>query len=137
VYATGVSRGERSQHAVIWGLDLTREQVDAIRLTGGGLPEPGQLLADAGDGSAASFPVGTGDRVTIGRRSLPVTGTARSLATSPRAFGSTNPVFYTDLATARALAGTRGVNTLAFRLANDNAGAAAQTVARVHQYLTA
>jgi putative ABC transport system permease protein len=137
VYSTRVSRGGRSQHGVIWGLAFGAQPVDTVRLTGGQQPAEGQVLADAGDGSAASFPVGVGNHVTIGDRTLPVAGTARSLATSPSAFGSTDQVFYTDLATARSLAGTRGFNALAFRLSDDSSTAVTRTIAAIHGYLKA
>lgn len=140
-YSTRVAVGGRQQHAVIWGLNLTAQPVDTIQLTRGHLPGPGQVLADAGNGQA-NLPIAIGDHVRVaggsGRvKALAVSGIAHSLATSPSALGSNNPVFYTDLATAQALAGTRGVNTLAFRLVDSHAAAAERAATAVHDYLKA
>jgi putative ABC transport system permease protein len=141
-YPTQVSAGGHRRSAVIWGLDLASQPVDAIRLLAGHLPRSGELLADAGNGSAAGLALGTGGQVEVrdshgARTPLRISGTAHSLATSPSANGSDNPVFYATQATVRSLAGLRGVNYLAFRLADNSSGAQASTIAAVHDYLKA
>ena len=143
VFATRATLGSRQQPATVWGIDLGSQPVDAIRLTGGRLPQPGELLADTADGTAASFPVTTGNVVSIrtsdgGQESLRVSGTVRSLATSPASFASNNAaVFYTTLDTARSLAGIGGMNYLALRLRDDTSAGRAATVAAVHADLQA
>lgn len=141
-YPTQVTIGSRRQDALIWGIDLTSQPVDAIRLVAGRLPGPGELLADAGNGTAADLAVSTGDQVQVrssdgAQTPLRVSGTAHSLATSPNAVVSTIPVFYASVDAVRSLAGVHAVNYLAFRLADNNPGAEASAIAAVHGYLKA
>ena len=139
-YPTQVTVGGRTQAAMIWGIDLAAQPVDAIRLVAGRLPRPGEVLADAGNGSAADLATGVGTRVEVrdsdgAQTPLRVSGTATGLATSPSAAGSSNPVFYASEATVRSLAGLRGINYLAFRLTDNTPGTEASVIAAVHAYL--
>jgi len=139
-YPTQVAAGGRRQAAMIWGIDLAAQPVDAIHLVAGHLPRPGEVLADAGNGSTANFATGIGDRVEIrdsdgAQTVLRVSGTATGLATSPSPAVSSTPVFYASEATVRSLAGLRGVNYLAFRLTDNTPGAEASVIAAVHAYL--
>ena len=141
-YPTQVTVGSRRQDAVIWGLDLASQPVDAVDLVAGRLPQPGELLADAGNGRAADFTVAIGGRVVVrgstgAQTPLRVSGTAHGLATSPSANGSNNAVFYASEDTVRSLAGVRGVNYLAFRLVDNTPSAEASAIAAVHAYLVA
>lgn len=142
-YSTRAAIGSRQEQALVWGLDPASQPVDRIRVTAGHLPRPGELVTDAGNGRAADFPVATGDRVEVrggdGKQTrLRISGTAHSLATSPSAIGSSQgAVFYASAATVRSLADARGVNFLAFRLADNSPSAQARTVAAVHAYLKA
>ena len=141
-YPTQVTVGSRRQDAVIWGLDLASQPVDAVNLVAGRLPRSGELLADAGNGRAADFTVAIGGRVVVrgstgAQTPLRVSGTAHGLATSPGANGSNNAVFYASEDTVRSLAGVRGVNYLAFRLVDNTPSAEASAIAAVHAYLVA
>jgi putative ABC transport system permease protein len=140
MYPTQVMVGSRRQAAVIWGLDLASQPVNAIQLLTGQRPRPGQVLADAGNGNAADLATAIGTRVEIRdsngtQAPLRVSGTANGLATSPSPAGSSNPVFYASEAAVRSLAGLRGVNYLAFRLIDNTSGTEASLIAAVHAYL--
>jgi putative ABC transport system permease protein len=144
--ATNPSTGIR-QNAALWSVNLGAQAVDAVDVTSGGLPTGAGttgtgVLADQGNASAAGFGVPTGDQVTMTTATgtaqrLRVTGTARSLATSPSANGVNGAVFYADAATVRALAGVSGYNYLAFRLNDDSPAAQSATIAAIQRYLTA
>jgi putative ABC transport system permease protein len=139
-YPTQVTAGSREQAAMIWGIDLTAQPVDAIHLVAGRLPRPGEVLADAGNASAADLSAGIGAQVKVrdsdgAQTLLRVSGTATGLATSPSPAVSSIPVFYASEATVRSLAGLRGINYLAFRLTDNTPGAEASVIASVHSYL--
>ena len=156
--ATNPRTGIR-QNAALWSVNLAGQAVDAVNVTSGGLPAGtgttgtgttgGGVLADQGNASAAGFGVPVGDQITITTATgteerLRVTGTGRSLATSPSANGSdasngnTNgAVFYADTATVRALAGMSGYDYLAFRLNDDSPAAQTAAIAAIQRYLTA
>jgi putative ABC transport system permease protein len=139
-YPAEVTVGSRRQTAMIWGVDLGAQPVDAIQMLTGRLPRPGEILADAANASAADFPAAIGTRVEIRgsngtQRPLDVSGTAGDLATSPSPALSDNPVFYTSEATVRSLAGLRGINYLTFRLVSNTPGTEASAIAAVHAYL--
>jgi len=139
-YPTQVAAGGRRQAATIWGMDLAAQPVDTVRLVAGRLPRPGEVLADAGNGSAADLATGIGDRIDVrdsdgAQTALRVSGTASGLATSPSPAVSSTPVFYASEATVRSLAGLRGVNYLAFRLTDNTPGAEASVIAAAHAYL--
>ena len=144
--ATNPSTGIR-QNAVLWSVNAGDQAVDAVNVTSGSLPTGtgttgGGVLADQGNASAAGFGVPTGDRVTIttatgAAERLRVTGTGRSLATSPNANGGNSAVFYAAVPTVRALAGASGYNYLAFRLNDDSPAAQTATIAAIRRYLTA
>jgi hypothetical protein len=117
--ATNPSTGIR-QNAVLWSVNPGHQAVDAVDVTSGRLPTGtgtagSGVLADQGNASAAGFAVPAGDQVTIttataNAERLRVTGTGRSLATSPSANGGNSAVFYAALPTVRALAGVSGYN---------------------------
>jgi putative ABC transport system permease protein len=149
--ATNPSTGIR-QNAVLWSVNPGHQAVDAVDVTSGGLPTGtgttgtggtgSGVLADQGNASAAGFAVPTGDQVTITTATgtaerLRVTGTGRSLATSPSANGGNSAVFYAAVPTVRALAGVSGYNYLAFRLKVDSPAAQTATIAAIQRYLSA
>jgi putative ABC transport system permease protein len=149
--ATNPGTGIR-QDAVLWSVNLGHQAVDAVNVTSGGLPTGTRttgtgtggsaVLADLGNASAAGFAVPTGDQVTMTTATgkaqrLRVTGTGRSLATSPSANGGNGAVFYAAVPTVRALAGVSGYNYLAFRLKDDSPAAQTATIAAIQRYLTA
>jgi putative ABC transport system permease protein len=133
--------GNVRQSAVVWGVDLPHQLVDAVQVTGGRPPSGGEVMTDEENGSATGFDVPIGGhvvfRTTTGTvTSLPVSGSGTSLATSPSANGSDNAVFYGTLPTVRALSGVTGFNYVAFRLDNNSAAAQTATIAAVRNYLT-
>jgi putative ABC transport system permease protein len=141
-YSTVASAaGGLRENAVVWGLDLQHQPVDAVQVTGGRTPSGGEVMADEGNASATGFAVPVGGHVTFRTTtgavaSLPVSGAGRGLATSPSANGSDSAVFYGTVPTVRALAGVSGFNYLAFRLDDNSAAAETATVAAVRHYLT-
>ena len=139
--AASVSTGS-NQSAVVWGLSLGHQTVDVVNLTGGRLPAGTELLADEGNASTAGFGVPIGGHVAVRTatgavRSVQVSGTGRSLATSPSANSSTSAVFYGTAPAIRVLAGVSGYNYLAFRLHDNSQGAQTATIAAIQRYLTA
>ena len=138
--------GNVRQSAVMWGLDLRNQPVDAVQVTDGQPPSGGAVMTDEGNPSATGFNVQIGDHVTFQTTtrtvaSVPVSGSGTSLATSPSANGSecdgsTCAVFYGTVPTVRAMAGVTGFNYLAFRLDNNSAAAENATIAAVRSYLT-
>jgi putative ABC transport system permease protein len=139
--AASAGTGPR-QNAVLWGVNLAHQSVDVVDVTGGRLPAGTEILADGGNASAAGFAVPVGGQVAIraaagAMKPLRVSGTGRSLATSPSAGGTNSAVFYGTVAAVRALAGVSGYNYLAFRLRDNGPAAQAATIATVRRYLTA
>jgi putative ABC transport system permease protein len=139
--AASASTGS-DQGAVLWGLSLGRQTVDVVNLTGGRLPAGSELLADEANASTAGFGVPIGGHVAIHTAtgtvtSVQVSGTGRSLATSPSANGTTNAVFYGTIPAIRVLADVSGYNYLAFRLYDNSPAAQTATIADVQRYLTA
>ena len=140
VVATAVN-GSR-QNAVVWGVNVGHQAVDVVDVTGGRLPAGAEILADEGNASATGFGVSTGGNaaiLTAADQMTPVrvSGTGRSLATSPTANGSNSAVFYGTVPTVRALAGVSGYNYLAFRLHDNSPAAQTAIIAAVRRYLTA
>jgi putative ABC transport system permease protein len=138
--AASASTGIR-QNAVLWGLNVSHQTVDVVDVTDGRLPAGTEVLADGGNASAAGFGVPVGGRVAIraatgAMKLVQVTGTGRSLATSPSANSTNSAVFYGTVATVRALAGVSGYNYLAFRLHDNDAAAQTATIAAIRRYLT-
>jgi len=139
-YPAQVTAGARRQAAMIWGVDLAAQPVDAIRLVSGRLPRSGEILADAANASAADLATAIGARIEVrdsdgAHTALRVSGNATDLATSPSPAGVSSPVFYASEATVRSLSGLRGINFLAFRLSDNTPGAEARLVAAAHTYL--
>jgi putative ABC transport system permease protein len=138
--------GNVRQSAVVWGVDLGNQSVDAIQVTGGRPPSGSEVMTDEENKSATGFAVPIGGHVVFRTTngtvtSFPVSGSGTSLATSPSANGSecdgsTCAVFYGTVPTVRALAGVSGFNYLAFRLDNNSAAAQTATIAAVRNYLT-
>lgn len=140
-YSTVASAGGVRQNAVVWGIDLQHQPVDAVQVTTGRPPSGSEVLADEGNVPATGFAVPAGGHVKFGTAtgavtSLLVSGAGRSLAASSSANGSGNAVFYGTVPTVRALAGVSGFNYLAFRLKDDSAAAQTATIAAVRRYLT-
>jgi putative ABC transport system permease protein len=137
---TTTARG--TQNIVIDGGGLASATVNTVLLMSGRLPGPGQALADVADGKAAGYTVPAGG--TLGVRAtggatagLRVSGTGLNLAYTPGANSTGVPVFYTSIATAQALSGTRGYNHLGFRLTDDSPAAQNRVIAEARAYLTA
>jgi putative ABC transport system permease protein len=141
-YPAQVTVDGQRQDGTIWGLDFASQPVDAIGVVTGTTPRPGrQLVADAGNQAAAGVATPIGGRVGVRTATgaqvyLHVSGTAHGLATSPSANnGAGGPVFYASEAIVRSLAGIRGVNYLAFRLAENSPSADKAAIAAIHDYL--
>ena len=139
--AASASTGS-SQNAVLWGVNMGHQTVDVVDVTGGRLPTGAEVLADEGNASTAGFGVPVGGRVAIRTaigtvRRVQLSGTGRSLATSPSANGMSSAVFYGTVPTVRALADVSGYNYLAFQLYDNGPAAQAATIAAVQRYLTA
>ena len=140
VAATAVN-GSR-QNAVLWGVNLGHQAVDVVDVTGGRLPSGAEFLADEANASAAGFTVPADGQVAIlttagAMAQVRVSGTGRSLASSPSANGSNSAVFYGSVPAVRALAGVPGYNYLAFRLSDNSPAAQTAAIAAVQRYLTA
>jgi len=138
--AVNASTGIR-QNGVVWGLNVSRQTVDVVDVTGGRLPDDNEVLTDGGNASAVGFGVPIGGRVAIraaagAMKQVRVSGTGRSLATSPNANGGNSAVFYGTVATVRALAGVSGYNYLAFQLHDNDPAAQTAAVAAIRHYLT-
>jgi len=130
------------QNATVWGVGLGHQTVDVVDVTGGRLPAGAEILADEGNPSAAGFGVPASGNVallTAAGRMTPVrvSGTGRSLATSPSANATSSAVFYGTVPAVRALAGVSGYNYLAFQLDDNTPAAQTATIAAVQRYLTA
>ena len=139
--AASASTGS-SQNAVLWGVNVGRQAVDVVDVTGGRLPTGTEILADEGNASTAGFGVPVGGRVAIRTatgtvKQVQVSGTGRSLATSPGANGMSSAVFYGTVPAVRALADVSGYNYLAFRLYDNGPAAQTATIAAIQRYLTA
>lgn len=123
------------------GGERQRVAIARVGVLTGTAPKSGELLADAGNPAVAGVTTPIGDQIAVrtaggGRARLRVSGTAHGLATSPSANnGAGGPVFYASEATVRSLAHVRGVNYLAFRLADDSSGAQAAAISAIHAYL--
>lgn len=129
------------QNAVVWGVNVGHQTVDVVDVTGGRLPAGAEIMADEANASAAGFSAQTGGSVALltatgGMAPLRVSGTGRSLATSPSANGSNSAVFYGTVPAVRALAGVSGYNYLAFQLHDNSAAAQTATITAVQRYLT-
>jgi len=130
------------QNAVLWGVNLGHQAVDVVDVTGGRLPAGTEILADEANASAAGFSVPADRKVAIlttagAMTQVQVSGTGRSLATSPSANGSNSAVFYGTVPAVRALAGVSGYNYLAFQLSDNSPAAQTAAIAAVQRYLTA
>lgn len=147
--AGAARNGRRS--AVILGVDLRHQPVDAVQVTDGQPPSGSAVMTDERNASVTGFNVRIGDHVTFLSPNGTVTsslvsGSGTSLAMSPNAKGApglgsecdgpTCAVFYGTVRTVRALAGVTGFNYLAFRLDNNSPAAQNATIAAVRKYLT-
>ena len=141
-YVTTTTTAGGTQNIVIDGGGLASATVNTLLLMSGRLPGPGEALADVADGKAAGYTVPAGGTLGVRAASgatarLRVSGTGLNLAYTPGANSTGVPVFYTSIATAQALSGTRGYNHLGFRLTDDSPAAQDRVVAEVRAYLTA
>jgi putative ABC transport system permease protein len=130
------------QNAVLWGVNLGRQAVDVVDVTGGRLPAGTEILADEANASAAGFGVPASGRIAVltaagAMTPVQVSGTGHSLATSPSANGTNSAIFYGTVPTVRALAGVSGYNYLAFQLYDNSQAAQTATIAAIRSYLTA
>ena len=141
-YVTTTTTAGGTQNIVIDGGGLASAPVNTVLLMSGRLPGPGEALADVADGKAAGYTVPAGGTLGVRAASgatarLRVSGTGLNLAYTPGANSTGVPVFYTSIATAQALSGTRGYNHLGFRLTDDSPAAQNRVIAEVRAYLTA
>ena len=138
--AAGTVNGSR-QNAVLWGVNVGHQTVDVVDVTSGRPRGGTELLADEGNASATGLGA-SGGHVAIltaagAMTQVRVSGTGRSLATSPSANGTNSAVFYGTVPAVRALAGVSGYNYLAFQLRDNRPAAQTATIAAVQRYLTA
>ncbi|HEX6525255.1 MAG TPA: FtsX-like permease family protein [Streptosporangiaceae bacterium] len=141
-YVTKATSAAGTQNVGIFGGDLAAAPVNTVPLMSGRMPRPGEVLADAANGRATDYDVPVGGTIRVlaadGRLvPLRVSGTGMNLAATPKANGSTTPVFYTSAATVDAIVGARGYNYLGFRLTDDSAAQQSRVIAEVRAYLTA
>ena len=126
----------------IAGTDLSSAPVNTVPLMSGRLPGPGEVLADAGNGRAADYPVPVGGTIDVLSATgamvrLRVSGTGLNLAATPGANGSATPVFYATHATVESLRGVRGYDYLGLRLTDDTGAEQSRAITEVRAYLTA
>ncbi|MBV9445722.1 MAG: FtsX-like permease family protein [Streptosporangiaceae bacterium] len=141
-YVTKATSAAGTQNVGIFGGDLAAAPVDTVPLMSGRMPGPGEVLADAANGRATDYDVPVGGTIRVlaadGRLvPLRVSGTGMNLAATPKANGSTTPVFYASAATVDAITGARGYNYLGFRLTDDSTARQSLVIAEVRAYLTA
>jgi putative ABC transport system permease protein len=141
-YTTKATSAAGTQNVGIFGGDLASAPVNTVPLISGRLPGPDEVLADAANAQAADYAVPIGSTIRVlaadGRLvPLRVSGTGMNLAATPRANGSTAPVFYSSAATVDSITGTPGYNYLGFRLTDDSAAGQSRVIAEVRGYLTA
>jgi putative ABC transport system permease protein len=141
-YVTTTTTAGGTQNIVIDGGGLASAAVNTVLLMSGRLPGPGEALADVADGKAGGYAVPAGGTLSVRAASgaaarLRVSGTGLDLAYTPGANSTGVPVFYTSIATAQALSGSRGYNHLGFRLTDDSPVAQDRVIAEVRAYLTA
>jgi putative ABC transport system permease protein len=141
-YVTTTASAGGTQNIVIDGGGLGAAPVNTLLLMSGRLPGPGEALADVANGKAAGYTVPAGGTLGVRAASgatvrLRVSGTGLNLAYTPGANSTGVPVFYTSIATAQALSGTRGYNHLGFRLTDDGPAAQNRVIAEARAYLTA
>jgi putative ABC transport system permease protein len=141
-YTATATSAAGTQNIAIAGGDLASAPVNTVPLLSGRLPGPGEVLADAGNGRAADYPVPIGGTIDVRAVSgamvrLRVSGTGLNLAATPAANGSATPVFYATHATVESLRGVRGYNYLGFRLADDTGAEQSRVITEVRAYLTA
>ena len=123
-YTAKATSAAGTRVVAIAGGDLASAPVNTVPLMSGRLPGPGEVLADAGNGRAADYPVPVGGTIDVLSASgamvrLRVSGTGLNLAATPGANGSATPVFYATHATVESLRGVRGYNYLGLRLTDD------------------
>jgi len=141
LHATRATVGAGEHQARLWGLDLADQHVNVVNIESGEAPGPGQVLVDSGNDDAGEG-ARPGDVVTLTDASgapvdLEISGTGRSLATSPGTSPDApgEPVFYAGTSTAQQLAGARLVDQIALRLDDPGPEAAAGTVDAVRELL--
>jgi putative ABC transport system permease protein len=119
---------------------FAHQTVDAVTVTAGSPPGPGEVLTDVqnaayghgvgGAGRSVRVRTGNGNLVT-----LPISGEARNLNGEQLIISDGIPVLYTTAQTVAALSGTPGYTQLAFRLHDSSEAAARQTVTAIRGYL--
>jgi putative ABC transport system permease protein len=119
---------------------FAHQTVDAVTVTSGSPPGPGELLTDVQNAAYGHGVGGAGQsvRVRAGNGnvvSLPISGEARNLNGVQLIISDGIPVLYTTAQTVAALSGTPGYTELAFRLHDASTAAARQTVQTIRQYL--
>jgi putative ABC transport system permease protein len=141
-YTAKATSADGSRNVAIAGGDLASAPVNTVPLMSGRLPGPGEVLADAGNGRAADYPVPVGSTISVRSASgamvrLRVSGTGLNLAATPGANGSATPVFYATHATVESLRGVRGYDYLGLRLTDDTGAEQSRVITEVRAYLTA
>ena len=141
-YTAKATSAAGTRNVAIAGGDLASAPVNTVPLMSGRLPGPGEVLADAGNGRAADYPVPVGGTIHVRSASgamvrLRVSGTGLNLAATPGANGSATPVFYATHATVESLRGVRGYDYLGLRLSDDAGAEQSRVITEVRAYLTA
>ncbi len=141
-YTARATSAAGTRNVAIAGGDLASAPVNTVPLMSGRLPGPGEVLADAGNGRAADYPVPVGGTIDVLSGSgamvrLRVSGTGLNLAATPGANDSATPVFYATHATVESLRGVRGYDYLGLRLTDDTGAGQSRVITEVRAYLTA
>jgi len=131
---------EVSRTEVIGKASFSHQTVDAVTVSSGSAPGPGEVLSDVqnaayghdvgGTGSVVRLRTGTGRVV-----SLRISGEGRNLNGGQTVASQGIPVLYATAQTVVALRGTPGYTELAFRLHDPSTAAARQTVDTIRRYL--
>ena len=138
LFSTRALIGTRRVDTEVWGVpDFADQPVDQVISTA--RPGPGQVLVDVRDSMAGIFHGKSGDSLTLQAadgsfRTLPIAGSARSMAFNQDTLGG-HLVVYATQATVQTLGGLAGTNLLEFRLADPHQPAVASTVTAVRSFL--
>jgi putative ABC transport system permease protein len=140
-FGTYVYRGGDWGRAFVIGKASFADQtVDAVTVSGGAVPGPGEILTDVQNAAYGHGVGGMGQsvRVRAGNGSvvsLRIRGEARNLGGAQLIISDGIPVLYTTAQTVAALSGQPGYTELDFRLHDSSTAAARQTVRTIRQYL--
>ena len=138
LFATRTLIGTRLVDTEVWGVaDFANQPVDQVITSS--RPAAGQLLVDVRDSMSGLSSAKAGDALKVeaadgSYRTLPVTGSARSMAFNQDALTS-HLILYGSQPTVQNLAGMKGVNLIELRLLGARQPAAQATLAAVRSFL--